>query len=312
MNGSGKRGRRRAAAAAVGALAAVSVLLPAAAAADELVVEKRGSSKAAVADYWTPARMARARPLELVREPGGEVAVERGGKDPFNHPAIFESGRVPEPTAPGSSINGKLFGRIKGVGGYECSATSVDAANRNLIMTAGHCVAEPSNRKFAKKLAFVPAYEEEARPFGTWVFDRIVVLRSWRRNSNFNYDFAAVELEPQGTLNLQDAVGGVPVATHLPADQTYYSVGYPVNLDSGQKMRYCRSDFQGYDPNPIAHGPRPIAIGCDMGAGASGGGWFVNGSLNSVTSFGYDNHPDVGYGPYFGSKTDLVYAKGAR
>ena len=311
MSGSGKRGRLRAGGAALATLA-IACLLPATAAADRVIVEKREVRKQAVEEYWTPERMARARPLELVRGRGGRPKLERRSKEPFNHPASFESGRVAEPAAPANAINGKLFGKIQGVGAYECSATSVQAENRNLIMTAGHCVAEPGNRKLAKKLAFVPAYDEESRPFGTWVFDRIVVLRSWRRNSNFNFDFSAVELAPQGGLNLQDAVGAAPVATGLPVDQTYYAVGYPVNRDEGQRMRFCRSGFEGYDPHPIANGPKPIAMGCDMGAGASGGGWFVDGFLNSVTSFGYDNHPDVGYGPYFGSKTRRVYAKGAR
>jgi hypothetical protein len=138
------------------------------------------------------------------------------------------------------------------------------------------------------------------------------VLRSWRRNGNFNYDYSAVEMAPQDGVNLEDAVGGAPIATRLPFDQTYYAVGYPVNIDQGQTMRYCLGDFDGFDPHPIAHGPKPIAIGCDMAEGASGGGWFVNGHLNSVTSFGYENHRDISYGPYFGSKADQVYAKGAR
>jgi hypothetical protein len=297
---------------AIASVAAAFACLPAAAGADEVVVVKRDDSRRSIERYWTPERMERARPLEAVREAGGEIGVRRGAPEPFNHPAMFDSGRVPDPAAVGNAINGKLFGKIKGVGGYECSATAVDAANRNLIMTAGHCVAEPANRKLAEKLAFVPAYEDEARPFGTWVFDRIVVLRSWRRKSNFNFDFSAVKLAPQGTLNLQDAVGGAAVATGLPVRQTYRAIGYPANFDDGQTMRYCESRFQGYDPHPIAHGPRPIAMGCDMGFGASGGGWFVDGALNSVTSFGYDNHPDISYGPYFGSKTAQVYAKGAR
>lgn len=287
-------------------------LLPAAASADEIVVKERQAGEQAIADYWTAERIARARPLELVREPEGGVTVKRGAKDPFNHPAMFESGRVANPSAPPNSVNGKLVGKIAGVGPYECSATSVDAANRNLIMTAGHCVAEPANRRFAHKLAFIPAYDDEARPFGTWVFDRIVVLRSWRRNGNFNFDFSAVEMAPQGGVNLEDAVGGAAIATGLPVDQTYYAVGYPINIDQGQTMRYCLGDFDGFDPHPIAHGPKPIAMGCDMAQGASGGGWFVNGQLNSVTSFGYENHPDIGYGPYFGSKAVRVYTKGAR
>jgi hypothetical protein len=94
--------------------------------------------------------------------------------------------------------------------------------------------------------------------------------------------------------------------------QTYSSFGYPTNFDRGQRMHYCVGGFEGYDPHPIANGPKPMAMGCDMGRGASGGGWFVDGRLASVTSFGYANHPDVSYGPYFGAKAARVYAEGAR
>jgi hypothetical protein len=85
-----------------------------------------------------------------------------------------------------------------------------------------------------------------------------------------------------------------------------------MNFDRGQRMHYCVGGFEGYDPHPIANGPKPMAMGCDMGPGASGGGWFVDGGLASVTSFGYVNHPDVSYGPYFGAKAARVYAAGAR
>ena len=76
-------------------------------------------------------------------------------------------------------------------------------------------------------------------------------------------------------------------------------------------MWHCLGGFEGFDPHPIPNGPKPMAMGCDMAEGASGGGWFVDGYLNSVTSFGYEDHPDVGYGPYFGNKAAEVYAKAA-
>lgn len=292
----------------------VFLLAAAPAAAGELVVSKRGGGaerKHSVEDFWTQKRIARAQPLRVVRDADGDAELRLAEDDSRNHPAPFESGEVSDPAAPPNTVNGKLLGRMDGIGNYECSATSVDAGNRNLVFTAGHCVAEPANREIATKLAFIPSYDDGERPYGTWVFDRIVVLRSWRRNSNFNYDFAAIEMSPQSGVNLEDAVGGAPFATHLPVDQEYYSVGYPSNISGGRVMRFCLGSFDGFDPRPIQNGPTPIAMGCDMGRGASGGGWFVNGHLASVTSFGYEDHPDVGYGPYFGNKAREVYDKGA-
>jgi hypothetical protein len=309
MNGSGYTRRLVACATALGCLA-----FPAAASADGIVVEKRAAPKRAVERYWTPQRMERARPLDAVRRADGGLDLRAGPRRP--NPPAYESGRVADPVAPGNAVNGKLFGRIGGFGPYTCSATSIDAANRNTIVTAGHCVVEPRNGRRearpAKKLAFVPGYEEGTRPFGTWVFDRFVVYRSWRRNTNFNFDYSAVEMRPRSGVNLEDAVGGARVATNLPVEETYYAVGYPENLDDGEVMRYCRSPFAGFDPIPIKNGPTPIGMGCDMSFGASGGGWFVDGYLNSLTSFGYDDRPEFSYGPYFGTKAGRLFAAAAR
>jgi hypothetical protein len=296
------------------AVAVLCCLLPAAAAADEIVVRDRAASERAVERYWTPERMARARPLDAVREADGDLDLRAAPRRP--KPPEFESGRVVDTAVAPNTVNGKLFGKIKGFGAYSCSATSVDAANRNTIISAAHCVVVPRNggreARPATKLAFVPSYSEGTRPFGTWVFDRFVIYRSWRRNSNFNYDYSAIRMRPQDGVNLEDVVGGAQVATNLPVEEDYYAVGYPENLDDGEVMRYCLSPFAGFDPIPIAHGPPPIGMGCDMSFGASGGGWFVNGYLNSVTSFGYDDRPGFSYGPYFGKKAGELFAKGTR
>ena len=44
-----------------------------------------------------------------------------------------------------------------------------------------------------------------------------------------------------------------------------------------------------------------------MTGGSSGGGWITGGSLNSVTSFGYNSVPNILWGPYFGSTIQSVY-----
>ena len=44
-----------------------------------------------------------------------------------------------------------------------------------------------------------------------------------------------------------------------------------------------------------------------MTGGSSGGGWIQNGSLNSVTSFGYTGVKNILWGPYFGTVIQAVY-----
>jgi hypothetical protein len=50
-----------------------------------------------------------------------------------------------------------------------------------------------------------------------------------------------------------------------------------------------------------------MGIGCDMTGGSSGGGWIVGGTLYSENSYGYDNQPNVMYGPYLESVAQSVY-----
>jgi hypothetical protein len=296
-------------AAGLAAIASATAVAPAGAV--ELAVHDRAggaAAKRAVERYWTPARMSAARPLGAVRTGRGEVRLRRGPKQPFNHPPPpFESAQVPDPGVAPNTVNGKIYGKIDGIGKYTCSGTIVDSPSRSLMMTAGHCVAERGYGT-ASKVVFVPAYAEGHRPFGTWVFNRIVTLKSWRKRGNFNYDFAGVVMAPLNGVALQDAVGAaVPLATNLPPEQTYVATGYPANRLDSEAMWRCTGAFAGFDPRPIPNGPDPIAMGCDMNEGASGGGWQVNGHLNSVSSFGYGDHPDVLFGPYFGNKTRELY-----
>lgn len=298
-------------AASVAAIA-LAALAPGARARDLSVVERAGGAaqERAIAAYWTAKRMRRARPLEAVRVDGRDARLRLRERAVRNHPAGFESGPVPDPGVYPNRVHGKVFGRMRGLGAYTCSGTVVEAANRSTMVTAGHCVTDPEYDT-ARKLVFVPGYDQGMRPFGTWVFDRIVSQRAWRRNANFNFDFAALEMSPVGGVALQDAVGAIPVAPFLPVEQTYVATGYPANRRDTEMMWRCTAPFDGYDPRPIPNGPTPFAIGCDMNVGASGGGLTVDGSLASVVSFGYRDHPNVLYAPYFGRKLVAVYERAA-
>lgn len=302
--------------AAVGAtLCLASLLLAADARAGAVVSEQRSGGapgKRAVERYWTPERMEAARPLEAVVTQRGELKTRHGGENSSQRAGpAFESGPVADPQSAGNVVYGKLFGRIPGIGKYECSATSVNAANRSVIFTAGHCVAEPG-LGFADRLAFVPAYQSGHRPFGTWVFRKIYAQRAWKKRGNFNFDFAAVVLSPRDGRLLEDEVGGIPLLTRASPEQSYVATGYPANREKGRVMWRCASQFAGTDPRPFGRGPRPIGMGCDMDIGASGGGWTVDGALNSVSSFGYRDRRDVLYGPYFGRKAAQVHARAGR
>ncbi len=258
------------------------------------------------AGYWTAERIERARPLDPVRVGGPGVArPTRSRRVPFT------SGAVPDPTVFPSSANGKLLGRLRGFGPFQCSATVVDSPSGRVILTAGHCVYDPELARFAKRLTFIPAYSDGAAPFGSWAWSELETTRQWVRQANTNFDFATIVLRRGGAgAVVEDTAGGLPLATNGPRGQTYRAVGYPGNRAGAERMWSCTSGYAGPDPRPFPRGKAPIGIGCDMGPGASGGGWVDDaGRLVSVTSFGYREQPDILYGPYLGVKAARLVAR---
>ena len=265
----------------------------------------------AVKRYWTPQRIAAARPLGASIDGAGRLDVDPSSPR-RNHPIPFTSGPVIDPLLSGATVHGKLFTRLKGAD-RECSATSVNSLNRSVILTAGHCVYE-RGRGFARRLAFVPAYDNHLRPLGTWVYDSVYVPREWYQREKADFDLAAVVTEPEGGTGVNDAVGAVTVVGNYPREQqTYSAFGYPANFGDARQMWRCVSPYGGDDPTASGAAPAPIAIGCDIGDGSSGGGWILpSGGIGSLTAFSYDRHPNVLYGPYFGDRALAVFGKAER
>jgi hypothetical protein len=283
---------------------AIACAVAAAPGASARVVSRHASSGSAAARYWTAERMARARPLEVVRR-GGEARLRRAPQPP-----PFESFQVPDPTAPPLPAHGKVFGFLPGFGGFECSATVVDDPSRTVVMTAGHCVYDPRTRTAARRLAFVPAYDDGARPFGRWTASTSRSTQGWIRSENYDFDYATLTMRPHNGALIEDVVGGRPLGVNTPREQTYNAYGYPVNFARAQKMWTCRGPYAGDDPRPIPGGPPPVGMACDMKAGASGGGWVDDlGRLVSVTSFGYGARKGFLYGPYLTPKAARLVAR---
>jgi hypothetical protein len=255
------------------------------------------------AGWWTSHRLAAAEPLSLVRG-GGEAPAMRPAAPPF------ESFAVPDPTVPPLPAHGKVFGAFPKLGKFECSATVVDTPSRRVVMTAAHCVYDPRSRTPARRLTFIPAYDAGARPFGRWSAKRVQTTRAWIRRENFDFDYATMTMRPRAGARIADVVGARPLAVEVPRPQIYNAFGYPINFANAKHLWTCRGGYAGDDPRPIPGGPPPVGMGCDMKAGASGGGWVDDyGQLVSVTSFGYRKRRGVLYGPYLTSKAARLVAR---
>lgn len=283
------------------------------------------------AAFWTPARMARARPLDgrrvgrptVLTSGATEIAKGRPHEYPPFSPdpeastsASFEV--VPDSTSTTDRVNGVVF-IVTPFGLGRCSGTSVNAPNFSVVFTAGHCVNSggPHGRWLASRWVFVPGYRYGQRPFGVFPAKWVDVTNQWRRFGGENFDVgAAVVGRNEKRQRLAKAVGGAGIAWGLKARQVFDVHGYPAEAPfDGETQRLCsQTPFLGHDARSFMEpGPLNLAVDCNVTGGASGGGWTIrDGILNSVTDYGYGDDPNTVFGPYFGREVGRLFRRAER
>ncbi len=271
------------------------------ASAGELAAAKR------VARYWTPERMRKARPLDLVVD-GGETRLRVGSPAEDGAAASFLA--ISTPDVPPYSFNGRIFIRRGKLTGY-CSGTAINSPTRQLVLTAGHCInsgrEEGRASIWSDYLQFVPAYSGGVAPFGSFVARRkeIRAPRQWTKQGNPDFDLGAFLTLPNAEgVNVADAVGGgATIVMDLTRHQTFRTFGYPGKV---QRMQGCTSPYIGDDllSNPFP-GPPTLGIRCHWAPGASGGGWLIGDGtqINGVSAYLHLNNRSRTFGPYFATET---------
>lgn len=272
------------------------LLLTASAAEARVENQEVSQSASSVANYWTPERMEAAKPAE--QRFGGAAARAEAAPLPWTSAEVT----APYTQAP-TSTHGKVFFTLGG-GDYVCSGTALLSGNKSVVWTAGHCVNEGPGA-FATNWEFVPAYKDGTAPLGVYVAENLFTTSAWGNSGDFSYDLGAAVVAPAGGTALTDRVGGRGIAFNYNRSQTYNSYGYPAAPPfTGERLWRCNSPLQTQDTSA---NPATLGIGCDMTGGSSGGGWIVGSNVVSVNSYGYDNQPNVMYGPYQGSVAQSLY-----
>jgi hypothetical protein len=267
--------------------------------------------------FWTPARMREAQPLDVAGPPGGGLArasaLTEGGDADAASASDFAA--VPDPTAPGFRQNGAVFIVLPHHQGFgRCSGTSVEAPNRSVVITAGHCVNE-GGHWYNRDWVFVPGYHDGQRPFGVFVAKWLGATAPWLEGSENGDVGAAVVSRNERGQSLGDAVGGDGIAFGLPPGQVFDVHGYPVAPPfDGASQRLCAgTPFLGHDlASFLARGPLNLALTCEVTGGASGGGWTIDGNvLDGVTDYGYGDDRTTDFGSYFGGAVRDLYERAA-
>lgn len=303
--------------------AATATLAPSAAAApSERGVASRSTTAAerqAVSRYWTPQRMASARPggdrIDAMAKPSSQGKPGGGGSTGGGTATMTD---VPPAGTPAEARTvGKVFFTL-GRTDYVCSGSSVASANDSLVLTAGHCLhsGKGGSRGFATKFMFVPGYDGTAsatsvrEPFGRYVYAKLFTTSQWANSGDFTYDvgFATVGTTTSGQL--EDAVGGYGLKVgRTPYGTQTTSWGYPAaGKYDGRTLKSCSGatiDDPSYDTQGIV---------CDLTGGSSGGPWLLTGDYahyaHSVNSYKYTGGAYANthmFGPFFTETAKAVY-----
>ncbi|GAA4626446.1 hypothetical protein GCM10023196_034730 [Actinoallomurus vinaceus] len=207
------------------------------------------------------------------------------------------------------ATTGKVFFTING-GDYVCSAGTIAGANRDLVVTAGHCVQDAAGA-WARNWLYVPGYDEGRRPYGAFTARHLFVPTAWSGRHDENHDVAVVALATVGGSHVTDVVGAQTVGFDQPRGAVVYGFGYPTGGHyDGERLAYCSGRTY-----PDAHRlTQDQGLRCDMSEGSSGGPWLAGfdpvtgrGVVTSVNSFKYSDDPATMYGPYFGAAVRRVY-----
>ena len=289
---------------------------PASPAASALSSRSEAAAIVRVERFWTPQRMAAARPLEYVSDRSGDRRLRLGPAEAAAG-ASASYAPVKTPHQPPFSVEGRIFVKQGGRPGY-CSGTAINSPTRQLVLTAGHCITtgprEDGPRLDSEFLEFVPAYSANMAPFGAFVArrDTLRALPQWANHGNPDYDLGAflTHRNSRGE-NLADAVGGgATIALDRTRHQTFSTFGYPGRKN---RMEGCRSPYIGDDTttNPFP-GPPTMGVRCRWAPGASGGGWLIgDGSeINGITSYLLLHDKSRTYSPYFTQETVGKLARG--
>ncbi len=210
----------------------------------------------------------------------------------------------------GTPAVGALFTISGGqLGSHFCTASVVNSAVQDLVITAAHCL----HGKQPGQVAFVPEYHRHREPYGAWTVTQVFVDAAWASSASPNDDVAfLVVSQPGNSTPVQELTGGENLATGWKAAQLVQVVGYP---DGRQRPISCTARTRRF-------GPRQMEFDCGGYTDGTSGGPFLatvhpatgRGAVIGVIG-GYEqggNTPSVSYSARFGPAVRALYNTAVR
>lgn len=245
--------------------------------------------------YWTPARMTAAA------GDAGVITPQLAPVAPAGIPTAVRFGGVP--------TTGALF-YTTGAREHFCTASVVDSATGNLVLTAAHCVYSAAHG-YARNIEYVPGYDNGHEPYGAWAVTTITVASGWRTSQDTNLDFAFLTVAAaSGNTPVQSRTKGLALRALVPqTEQGVEVIGYndtgsgpvrctvnSVPFRAGQREFYCHGYQDGTSGGPwILHYDKADGTGAVIG---------VIGGYEAGGDYAW-----VSYSAYFGSDIERLFKR---
>ena len=210
----------------------------------------------------------------------------------------------------GTPAVGALFTVSGGrLGRHFCTASVVNSAVKDLVITAAHCL----RGRQPGQVAFVPEYHRHQQPYGRWTVTRVFVDAAWANSRRPNDDVAfLVVSQPGNPTPVQELTGGENLATGWRAAQLVQVIGYP---DGRQRPVTCTARTRSF-------GRRQMEFDCGGYTDGTSGGPFLArvhpatgpGAVVGVIG-GYEQGgdiPSVSYSARFGPPVRDLYNQAVR
>jgi hypothetical protein len=270
-----------------------------------------------------PAELVGAAAAAALQQAAGPVPQAHAGTFAYSRYRLFPNTDSQYTRFPYSAV-GQLFFTIPGQGDFVCSGSTVNARNRSLVWTAGHCVYSPGIG-FHTNFLFVPARHEPTAPLGLFTAIQAFTTAQWANTGQFEFDHGALVMArggKSGNSKIADVTGFLGFLANAERQQQFSDHGWPVGPRNrsqtppgaqfdGLHHEICDAAFGAKDDPSQNGGALTSVIGCDQTGGTSGGPWIVDfsgvsGNTNLVNGsnsyrYGGPNPPEnlKLYGPYF-------------
>ncbi len=140
---------------------------------------------------------------------------------------------IAEPVAPVRTIGPLFAGDARAPDAvHHCTGSVIDSPARDLVLTAAHCVTGSGT-----DLSFAPGAADGATPYGVWHVSAVYLDPAWTASADPRYDYAFLQLAPDGGRRLEDVTGSEVLDTTLSSPVTV--VGYPAG--TGGRPVACRT-----------------------------------------------------------------------